>query len=100
MDEREIYNYLKNTSFIDILKLISNYNNIDISTNKDVDIYYTAKDLFVLYPNVFSKFKLDKYIKEENLPVIKSGKDRLFLKSNVEEWLKHRSESQYGRIGI
>ena len=100
MKEREIYEYLKNTSFVDILQLISKYSNTTIDSRKDDDIYYTAKDLFNLYPNVFSKFKLDKYIKNENLPVIKEGKDRLFLKSHIEEWLRQRRESQYGKVGI
>ena len=100
MKEREIYEYLKNTSFVDILQLISKYSNTIIETQKDTEVYHTAKDLFNLYPNVFSKFKLDKYIKNENLPVIKEGKDRLFLKSSVEEWLKNRSKSQYGKVGI
>lgn len=96
MKEREIYEYLKKTSLVDILRLISTYSNTIIDSKQSADIYYTAKDLFNLYPNVFSKFKLDKYIKKENLPVIKEGKDRLFLKSSVEEWLKQKSESQYG----
>ena len=96
MKESEIYNYLKKTSLIDIMQLIARQNNMQIDTKDDVDTYYTAKDLFRLYPNIFSKYKLDKYIKEENLPVIKDGKDRLFLKSNVEEWLKCKSENQFG----
>lgn len=96
MKESEIYDYLKKTSLIDIMQLIARQNNMQIDTKDDVDTYYTAKDLFRLYPNIFSKYKLDKYIKEENLPVIKDGKDRLFLKSNVEEWLKCKSENQFG----
>lgn len=96
MKESEIYDYLKKTSLIDIIQLIARQNNMQIDTKDDVDTYYTAKDLFRLYPNIFSKYKLDKYIKEENLPVIKDGKDRLFLKSNVEEWLKCKSENQFG----
>lgn len=96
MKESEIYDYLKRTSLIDIIQLIAKQNDMKIDTKDDVDTYYTAKDLFRLYPNIFSKYKLDKYIKEENLPVIKDGKDRLFLKSNVEEWLKCKSENQFG----
>ena len=96
MEDKNIYDFLKKTSLIDIINLINRVNNISI-TNNDVDIYYTAKDLYNLYPNVFSKYKLDKYIKEDNLPVIKDGKDRLFLKSNVEEWLKRKSDSFFHR---
>ena len=97
MSEVDIYDYLKKTSLIDLMELVAQRNKININETENVDIYYTAKDLFRLYPNVFSKYKLDKYIKEENLPVLKDGKDRLFLKSNVEEWLKYRSQNQYGR---
>lgn len=96
MNETEVYNYLKRTSIIDLIELIAKQNNINVTDNTNLDTYYTARDLYRLYPNVFSKYKLDKYIKEDNLPVIKDGKDRLFLKSNVEEWLKYRSENQYG----
>lgn len=93
MTEKEIFDYLNKTSFIDIMKLISKYYDINSKSNNDVDTYYTAKDLYKLYPNVFSKYKLDKYIKENNFPVIKNGKERLFLKSSIEEWLKKRSNS-------
>lgn len=97
MSEVDIYDYLKKTSIIDLIELIAQRNNININEKENVDTYYTAKDLFRLYPNVFSKYKLDKFIKEENLPVIKDGKDRLFLKSSVEAWLQSRSQNQYGR---
>ena len=96
MQDKEIYEYLKKTSLIDVIELVARQNNLEIVKDKDVDVYYTAKDLFELYPNIFSKYKLDKYIKEDNLPVIKDGKDRLFLKSNVETWLKYKRENQYG----
>lgn len=99
MTEKEIFDYLNKTSFIDIMKLISKYYDINSKSNNDVDTYYTAKDLYKLYPNVFSKYKLDKYIKEDNLPVIKNGKERLFLKSNTEEWLKRRSNSFFHTRG-
>lgn len=99
MTEKEIFDYLNKTSFIDIMKLISKYYDINFKSNNDVDTYYTAKDLYKLYPNVFSKYKLDKYIKEDNLPVIKNGKERLFLKSNIEEWLKRRSNSFFHTRG-
>ena len=94
MNEREIYEYLKKTSFIDVLNIILKQTNDNLSIDHNyLDTYYTAKDLYRLYPNVFSKYKLEKYIKNENLPVFKNGKDRLFLKSKVEEWLNRKSNS-------
>ena len=98
MNEKEIYDYLKKTSFIDVLNLIFKQANSNISNIDNINTYYTAKDLYKLYPNVFSKYKLDKYIKEDNLPVIKNGKDRLFLKSSIEEWLKKKSDSFFNSM--
>lgn len=97
MSEQQIYEILKNVSLIDIFSLIAKRNNIQ-SNIENVEVYYTAKELYELYPNIFSKYKLDKYIKEENFPVIKHGKDRLFKKALVEDWLQRRSENQYKRM--
>ena len=99
MNEKEIYEFLKKTSFIDILNIVLNQNN-NIKLEQDNNmVYYTAKDLYRLYPNVFSKYKLDKYIKEDHLPFFKNGKDRLFLKSNIDEWLKNKSDSFFNNVG-
>ena len=99
MNEKEVYEYLKKTSFIDVLNLIlSQNNNVNYEQQKDNMIYYTAKDLYRLYPNVFSKYKLDKYIKEDHLPYFKNGKDRLFLKANIDEWLKNKSNSFFNGV--
>ena len=95
--EKELYEYLKHTSLIDIITMIAKQTNIQVNQS-DTAVYYTAKDLIDLYPNIFSKYKLDKYIKEENLPVLKSGKDRLFLKSSVEDWLRKRNNIQIGKF--
>ena len=98
MNEKEIYEYLKKLNLMDIIDLIIR-NKTHEEEVASIDVYYTSNDLYKMYPNVFSKFKLDKYIKEENLPVIKEGKERLFLKSSVEDWLRNRKNSQYKRIG-
>lgn len=99
MNEKEIYEFLKKTSFIDILNIVLNQNN-NIKLEQDNNmVYYTAKDLYRLYPNVFSKYKLDKYIKEDHLPFFKNGKDRLFLKSKIDEWLKNKSDSFFNNVG-
>ena len=97
MSEEQIYEVLKNISLLDAFSIIAKRNNV-ISNLDEIDKYYTAKDLYQLYPNVFSKYKLEKYIKEENLPVMKQGKERLFLKTNVEKWLKSKSELQFNKV--
>lgn len=92
IEEREIYEFLKKTSFVDVITLINNYNS-KMKIENNIDTYYSAKDLYNLYPNVFSKYKLSKYIKEEKLPFINNGKERLFLKTDIDEWLKKKSDS-------
>ena len=57
---------------------------------------YELWDMYGDDDNVFSKYKIDKYIKNHNLPMIKYGKDRLFVKSEIEEWLDNRSKEIYG----
>lgn len=94
MSENQIYEVLKRISLLDAFLIIAKRCNIQTTTN-NIDIYYTAQDLYKIYPNVFSKYKLAKYIKEENFPVIKKGKTRLFKKEYVEEWLNTRSELTY-----
>lgn len=97
LNEREIYEYLKKVNLMDLLDLIirnSNYEN----RYENVEVYYTSNDLYRLYPNIFSKFKLDKYIKEENLPCIKEGRERIFLKSDIDDWLKRRCELEYAEV--
>ena len=86
------YNILKNMSFEEVILMIINNNSLNIKNDKNYDVYYTSKQLIELYPNVFSKYKIDKYIKNENLPVIKDGKERLFLKSNIEKWLQEKND--------
>lgn len=86
-----VYNVLKDMSFEDVVLTILNHNHFEVGSKDDRDIYYTAKELIELYPNIFSKYKLDKYIKEENLPFIKDGKERFFLKSNIEKWLEDKN---------
>ena len=93
MSEDKIYEMLNNISLLDIFSIVIKRNNIKSDMN-NIDIYYTAKDLYKLYPNIFYKYKLNKYIKEENLPVIKKGKSRLFKKEDIEEWLKQKNELQ------
>ena len=92
MKDIATYNMLKDISLADVIRIIIQNDNLDINVvNEEKDVYYTAKELINLYPNIFSKYKLAKYIKEENFPVIKDGKERFFRKSSVEEWLKNKN---------
>lgn len=99
MKEQEVYEFLKNISLVDIINLVvkKNITNIHQDTQKE-EVYYRTKDLIDLYPNIFSKFKIDKYIKNKEIFVIKDGKERIFLKSNIDEFLQRKKESQFNRV--
>lgn len=92
MKDIATYNMLKDISLADVIRIIIQNDNLDINVvNEEKDVYYTAKELIDLYPNIFSKYKLAKYIKDENFPVIKDGKERFFRKSSVEKWLESKN---------
>ena len=83
---------LKNVTLADVIRIVIENDNLDINiVNEEKEVYYTSKDLIDLYPNIFSKYKLARYIKEENFPVIKDGKERFFPKSSVEKWLENKN---------
>lgn len=92
MKDLATYNMLKNVTLADIIRIVIENDNLDINiVNEEKEVYYTSKDLIDLYPNIFSKYKLARYIKEENFPVIKDGKERFFPKSSVEKWLENKN---------
>ena len=92
MKDLATYNMLKNVTLADVIRIVIENDNLDINiVNEEKEVYYTSKDLIDLYPNIFSKYKLERYIKEENFPVIKDGKERFFPKSSVEKWLENKN---------
>ncbi|HIR58590.1 MAG TPA: helix-turn-helix domain-containing protein [Candidatus Onthousia excrementipullorum] len=92
MKDLATYNMLKNVTLADVIRIVIENDNLDINiVNEEKEVYYTSKDLIDLYPNIFSKYKLARYIKEENFPVIKDGKERFFPKSSVEKWLENKN---------
>ena len=92
MKDYATYNMLKNISLADVIRVVIENENIEIKQveQEERDVYYTANELIELYPNIFSKYKLAKYIKEENFQVIKDGKERFFPKASVEKWLENK----------
>ena len=92
MKDLATYNMLKNETLADVIRIVVQNDDLNINVvNEEKEVYYTSKDLIDLYPNIFSKYKLAKYIKEENFPVIKDGKERFFPKSSVEKWLENKN---------
>ena len=88
--ENELFDLLRNMTVGEFVQLILKHEQVNSSGSKSEDVYYTAKELIQKYPNMFSKYKLDKYIKNENFPVVKEGKERFFIKSEVEKWLENK----------
>ncbi len=92
MKDLATYNMLKNITLADVIRIVVQNDDLNINVvNEEKEVYYTSKDLIDLYPNIFSKYKLARYIKEENFPVIKDGKERFFPKSSVEKWLENKN---------
>lgn len=83
-------------NMIETLKGLSAYdfvlNCVGLNDGNNSDaVVYTAKQLQNLYPKLFSKYKLDQAIKNEGLPFFKSGRERYFIKSEIEKWINDRN---------
>ncbi len=91
MENKDVFQVLKNLSLVDLITIVAENSDIVVQEKSTNEVYYTAKELIKLYPNIFSKYKIDKYIKYDNLPYIKDGKERFFLKSQIDEWLSNKS---------
>ena len=61
--ENELFDLLQNMTVGEFVQLILKHEQVNSSGSKSEDVYYTAKELIQKYPNMFSKYKLDKYIK-------------------------------------
>lgn len=84
---------LHKMNVIDFMDMI--FNNIK-DYEKD-DAIYTAKELEDLYPKLFSKYKLSQAIKNDHLPFFKSGRERFFRKSDIDNWIKNKKGSINGK---
>ena len=66
MKDLATYNMLKNITLADVIRIVVQNDDLNINVvNEEKEVYYTSKDLIDLYPNIFSKYKLARYIKEE-----------------------------------
>lgn len=87
----------ENNQVIETLKSLTAYdfiiNCIGIKNNSNNSSeVYTAKQLQKMYPKLFSKYKLDQAIKNENLPFFKSGRERYFVKDEIDKWIKNKNQ--------
>ena len=63
MGNKDVFQVLKNLSLVDLITIIAENSDIVVQEKSSNEVYYTAKELIKLYPNIFSKYKIDKYIK-------------------------------------
>lgn len=94
MKNEELINTLKNLSVYDVLNSLLSYKDVEkesVENTEPKKEYLTSKDLINMYPAFFSTYKLSKYIKNDDLPYIQDGKQKIFLKSQVEAWLEKKN---------
>lgn len=87
----KIIETLKGITVYDFLMNYLNQNNND---NKSSSVVYTAKQLQAMYPKLFSKYKLEQAIKNEHLPHFKSGRERYFVKEEIDTWIKNKNKME------
>jgi len=87
--DANIVETLKSLTVYDFILNCVGLNSVDSSES----VVYTAKQLQSLYPKLFSKYKLDQAIKNEKLPYFKSGRERYFIKSEIEKWINSRNKT-------
>ena len=91
LSNKEIIQYLKSLTIADIVTLLSGEANENtlIQNNKKV---YTTEELLLNYP-MFSRYTLDKAIKEQNLPFYREGHKMYFEKDLIDKWISERTST-------
>ena len=62
------------------------------SVNQSTAKIYSVNELLIEYPT-FTRYSLDKAIKENGLPFFKIGNKRYFEKESIEKWINNTSSS-------
>ena len=86
-ENEQVIETLKNLTAYDFIINCIGIKNSDGNSSE----VYTAKQLQNMYPKLFSKYKLDQAIKNENLPFFKSGRERYFVKRDIDNWIKNKN---------
>lgn len=90
LSNEEITNYLKNLTIAELIDLLSNnclQSKLKSYNNKKV---YTTEELLIEYP-MFSRYTLNRAIKEQNLPFYREGHKMYFEKELIDKWIKDRT---------
>ena len=59
MGNKDVFQVLKNLSLVDLITIIAENSDIVVQEKSSNEVYYTAKELIKLYPNIFSKYKIN-----------------------------------------
>ena len=93
MSKKEIVDYLKTLTIAEIIDLLSNSNLKDAKQNKK--IVYTTEEVLQNYP-MFSRYTLNKAIKEQKLTFYREGHKMFFEKDLIDKWVQeHTSTFSY-----
>lgn len=84
-------NIIKILKELTLYELIQNCVGLKSSNISSEEVIYTAKQLQEIYPKLFSKYKLHQAIETKNLPYFKNGRDRYFIKSEIDKWIKNQN---------
>ena len=91
MSNNDIVEYIKSLTISELIELIST-NSLPTKQKQNDNIVYTTEDLLTHYP-MFSRFTLNKAIKEQNLPFYREGHKMFFEKNLVDNWIKEHTST-------
>lgn len=88
--DKEILKYLKNLTLGEFISLLSNND----SSNEKYSIkkVYTTDELLLEYP-MFSRYTLNKAIKEQKLPFYREGHKMYFKKELIDIWIEEHTST-------
>ncbi len=87
MPNDEVIDYLKNITVGEFISLMAN--NVK---PKNTSTVYTTDELLEHYP-MFSRFTLNKAIKEQKLPYYREGHKMYFEKKLVDQWINEHTST-------
>lgn len=87
----EVIEELKKITIEEILNiLINNINTKETAENNIQKNILSINEIVKEYP-MFSRYSLEKAIKENNLPFIKLGSKKFFERETIEKWLEENN---------
>lgn len=96
-DKSNVFEIVRNMTIQDlVLLIINNANNQQyIENNNKFDknkVIFSVNELLIKYPT-FTRYSLNKAIKENDLPFFKIGNKRYFEKEAIDNWISNNNLS-------